>query len=97
MSAILEGIVKFEPVGLFGDIVRHKTVLGRQNVSEERVAYIVVLDGAPDILGKLDFDQFIQHQNLIRVLNVPVTGPDEVKGLNFMKDFFLEKCGYDLN
>ena len=33
---------------------------------------LVVSDGAPDILGDHDFDQFVQHQLVLAALNISV-------------------------
>lgn len=42
-----------------GDITRHKTVLEIQAVFGGKDVDLVVSDGAPDILGDHDFDQFV--------------------------------------
>lgn len=53
-----------------GDITRHKTVLEIQKVFGGREVDLVVSDGAPDILGDHDFDQFVQHQLVLAALNI---------------------------
>ena len=42
-----------------GDITRHKTVLEIQAIFGGKDVDLVVSDGAPDILGDHDFDQFV--------------------------------------
>ena len=44
-----------------GDITRQKTVEEIQAVFGGKQVDMVVSDGAPDILGEHDFDQFVQH------------------------------------
>ena len=59
---------------LQGDITRQKTVEDIQAVfgGEESCVDLVVSDGAPDILGEHDFDQFVQHQLVLAALNISV-------------------------
>lgn len=64
-----------------GDITREKTVQEIQSVfsssSEDedelsKQAQLVVSDGAPDILGDHDFDQYVQHQLVLAALNIAI-------------------------
>ena len=56
-----------------GDITRQKTVEQIQEVfGAVECVDLVVSDGAPDILGDHDFDQFVQHQLVLAALNTSV-------------------------
>lgn len=59
-----------------GDITREKTVEEIQQVFGEGGADVhaqmVVSDGAPDILGDHDFDQYVQHQLVLAALNIAI-------------------------
>ena len=61
-----------------GDITREKTVQEVQDLfkieGEEgsHQAQLVVSDGAPDILGDHDFDQYVQHQLVLAALNIAI-------------------------
>ena len=61
-----------------GDITREKTVQEVQDLfkieDEEgsHQAQLVVSDGAPDILGDHDFDQYVQHQLVLAALNIAI-------------------------
>ena len=44
-----------------GDITREKTMQQIQATFDQKPVDLVVSDGAPDILGDHDFDQFVQQ------------------------------------
>lgn len=58
-------------ITLRGDITRQKTVVQIQEIFKGKVD-LVVSDGAPDILGDHDFDQFVQHQLVLAALNIAI-------------------------
>jgi tRNA (cytidine32/guanosine34-2'-O)-methyltransferase len=63
--ADIEGVTSIK-----GDITRAKTVEEITEVFENNDADLVLSDGAPDVLGDHDFDQFVQHQLVLAALNV---------------------------
>jgi len=44
---------------IIGDITREKTIQEIQAVFKEQPVDLVVSDGAPDVLGDHDFDQYV--------------------------------------
>lgn len=55
-----------------GDITREKTIQQIQDIFSGQQVDLVVSDGAPDVLGDHDFDQFVQHQLVLSALNIAV-------------------------
>lgn len=59
-------------VQLVGDITRRKTVDNILEKFENNLADLVICDGAPDVTGFHDMDQYIQSQLLVAALNICV-------------------------
>jgi tRNA (cytidine32/guanosine34-2'-O)-methyltransferase len=57
-------------VQLVGDITRRKTVENILQRFEQQLADLVICDGAPDVTGFHDIDQYIQSQLLVAALNI---------------------------
>ena len=72
-----------------GDITRDKTVQEIMEVFEGNLVDLVVSDGAPDVLGDHDFDQYVQHQLVLAALNLTLRVLR--KGGNFVAKVFRGK------
>jgi tRNA (cytidine32/guanosine34-2'-O)-methyltransferase len=72
-----------------GDITREKTIQEIQSVFQGKDVDLVVSDGAPDVLGDHDFDQFIQHQLVLAAINLATRVLK--KGGNFIAKVFRGK------
>lgn len=73
-----------------GDITREKTIQDIQAVFGGEQAELVVSDGAPDVLGDHDFDQFVQHQLVLAALNTAIRVLKKDRG-NFIAKVFRGK------
>ena len=73
-----------------GDITREKTIQEIQSVFKGEQVDLVVSDGAPDVLGDHDFDQYVQHQLVLSALNIAVRVLKEKSG-NFIAKVFRGK------
>ena len=75
---------------LKGDITREKTIQKIQEIYEGQEVDLVVSDGAPDILGDHDFDNYVQHQLVLAALNIAVRLLKKESG-NFIAKVFRGK------
>ena len=75
---------------LKGDITREKTIQEIQSIFKGQQVDLVVSDGAPDILGDHDFDQYVQHQLVLSALNIAIRLLKEGSG-NFIAKVFRGK------
>ena len=73
-----------------GDITREKTIQEIQNVFQGHEVDLVVSDGAPDVLGDHDFDQFVQHQLVLSAINLAARVLKQGSG-NFIAKVFRGK------
>lgn len=75
---------------IVGDITREKTVQDIMAVFDGQPVELVVSDGAPDVLGDHDFDQYVQHQLVLSALNIGIRVLAKDKG-NFIAKVFRGK------
>jgi tRNA (cytidine32/guanosine34-2'-O)-methyltransferase len=57
-------------VQLVGDITKRKTVETVLSTFQQQLADLVICDGAPDVTGFHDMDQYVQSQLLVAALNI---------------------------
>lgn len=67
----LQTVAPIEGVTIIkGDITRQATVDQVLELFEGEKADLVVSDGAPDVTGNHEFDQYIQHQLVLAAINI---------------------------
>lgn len=67
----LQTVAEIEGVEIIkGDITRQSTVDEVLEIFEGEKADLVVSDGAPDVTGNHEFDQYIQHQLVLAAINI---------------------------
>lgn len=71
---------------IVGDITRHETLVSIMTAFAGELCDLVICDGAPDITGFHDMDQYIQSQLLVAALNITVKLLR--KGGNFVAKIF---------